>query len=116
MTLQSCYTNLSNEQINEIKEAFDKFDLDGDGTITLSEIKEVMISMGQNPTDSELKQMLSEHTSKSRSYVIQFPEFLTMMTRKMDNNDMDNEIAEVSIFLGFMFSEKLPCVDTFLQG
>ena len=43
--------NFSEEQIAEFKEAFALFDQDGDGTITLPELRTVMQSLGQNPTD-----------------------------------------------------------------
>jgi len=35
------------------------FDIDGDGTVTLTELKEVMRSLGQNPTDAELVEMIN---------------------------------------------------------
>lgn len=44
----------------EFREAFCLFDKDGDGTITTSELGIVMRSLGQTPTDSELKDMIHE--------------------------------------------------------
>ena len=46
---------LTEEQIEEFKEAFSLFDKDGDGTITTKELQTVMRSLGQNPTESELQ-------------------------------------------------------------
>ena len=44
----------------EFKEAFSLFDQDGDGTITTKELFTVMKSLGQNPTQSELRDMINE--------------------------------------------------------
>ena len=53
-------TNLSEEQIAEFKEAFSLFDKDGDGNITTKELGTVMRSLGQNPTEAELQDMINE--------------------------------------------------------
>ena len=44
----------------EFKEAFSLFDKDGDGTITTKELGTVMRSLGQNPTEAELQDMINE--------------------------------------------------------
>uniref|UniRef100_A0A7S4JC68 Calmodulin n=1 Tax=Odontella aurita TaxID=265563 RepID=A0A7S4JC68_9STRA len=51
---------LTEEQIAEFKEAFSLFDKDGDGTITTKELGTVMRSLGQNPTEAELMDMINE--------------------------------------------------------
>uniref|UniRef100_A0A8C9H5L5 EF-hand domain-containing protein n=1 Tax=Piliocolobus tephrosceles TaxID=591936 RepID=A0A8C9H5L5_9PRIM len=45
---------------HEFKEAFSLFDKDGDGTITTKELGTVMRSLGQNPTEAELQDMINE--------------------------------------------------------
>lgn len=52
--------DLTPEQIAEFKEAFSLFDKDGDGTITTKELGTVMRSLGQNPTEAELQDMIQE--------------------------------------------------------
>jgi len=55
------YPKLENEfSFTEFKEAFSLFDKDGDGTITTSELGTVMRSLGQNPTEAELQDMINE--------------------------------------------------------
>lgn len=46
--------------LQEFKEAFALFDQDGDGTITIKELGMVMRSLGQNPSLSDLKEMIRE--------------------------------------------------------
>lgn len=68
-------------------------DKDGDGKITTKELGTVMRSLGQNPSESELTDMINEVDVDSDGS-IDFPEFLTMMARKMKDTDSEAEIAE----------------------
>ena len=71
---------LTEDQIAEFAEAFRLHDKDGDGSITHKELGTAMRSLGQNPTDAELQDMINEVDSDSNG-CIDFPEFLTMMAR-----------------------------------
>ena len=84
---------LSQEQVSEFKEAFSLFDKDGDGTITTKELGTVMRSLGQNPTQSELTDMIQEVDADGNG-TIDFQEFLIMMHRKMKDTDSEEEIKE----------------------
>ncbi|BGP34914.1 hypothetical protein JCM10296v2_006738 [Rhodotorula toruloides] len=75
------------------KEAFSLFDKDGDGTITTRELGTVMRSLGQNPTEAELQDMINEVDADGNGQ-IDFPEFLTMMARKMRETDSEEEVRE----------------------
>merc|ERR1712150_234792 len=77
----------------EFKEAFSLFDKDGDGTITTKELGTVMRTLGQNPTDAELKDMINEVDADGNGF-IDFPEFLVMMARKMKDTDSEEEMKD----------------------
>uniref|UniRef100_A0A4X2KJ65 Calmodulin like 3 n=1 Tax=Vombatus ursinus TaxID=29139 RepID=A0A4X2KJ65_VOMUR len=83
----------SEEQIAEFKEAFSLFDKDSDGCITTKELGTVMRSLGQNPTEAELKNMIGEIDTDGNG-TIDFPEFLSMMAKKMKDTDSEEEIRE----------------------
>ncbi|CZR64933.1 probable Calmodulin, partial [Phialocephala subalpina] len=84
---------LTEEQVSQFKEAFSLFDSDGDGQIRASELGTVMRSLGRNPSDSELQNMINEIDADNAG-TIDFPEFLTMMARKMKDVDNEDEIRE----------------------
>eukprot|EP00979_Chaetoceros_neogracilis_P007913 scaffold1724_cov226-Chaetoceros_neogracile.AAC.1 len=63
------------------------------GTITTKELGTVMRSLGQNPTEAELMDMINEIDADGNG-TIDFPEFLTMMARKMKDTDSEEEILE----------------------
>ena len=46
--------------VAEYREAFTMFDKDGDGTISTKELGVVMRSLGQNPTEQELQEIINE--------------------------------------------------------
>ncbi|URE17965.1 hypothetical protein MUK42_12274 [Musa troglodytarum] len=84
---------LTDDQIAEFKEAFSLFDKDGDGCITTKELGTVMRSLGQNPTEAELQDMINEVDADGNG-TIDFPEFLNLMARKMKDTDSEEELRE----------------------
>jgi len=56
--------------VTEFKEAFSLFDKDGDGTITTKELGTVMRSLGQNPTEAELQDMINEVDADGKTRVL----------------------------------------------
>ena len=64
------------------------------GTITKTELKEVMKSLGQKPTDKELEQMIKS-VDKDNNNEIDFEEFLTLMSsKKPGKDDPDRELKD----------------------
>ncbi|XP_051011916.1 calmodulin-alpha-like [Acomys russatus] len=82
---------LTGEQIAEFREAFSLFDKDGHGTITTKELGTLMKSLGQNPTEAELQDIINDVDADGNG-TIDFSEFLTGMARKM--KDSEEEIRE----------------------
>merc|ERR1712139_295927 len=60
---------------------------------TTKELGTVMRSLGQNPTEAEMGDIINEVDADGHG-TIDFPEFLTMMARKMKDTDSEEEILE----------------------
>jgi len=73
---------LTDEQLKEFEEAFKMFDKDNDGLITIRELGTVMRTIGQNPTDIELQEMIDE-VDADKDNAIDFNEFVSMMSKKI---------------------------------
>lgn len=77
----------------EFKEAFMLFDKDEDGTISVTELAVVMRSLGQRPSETELRDMVNEWDQNGNG-TIEFNEFLQMMSKKMQFSDGEDELKE----------------------
>jgi Ca2+-binding EF-hand superfamily protein len=73
---------LTEEQKQEIKEAFDLFDTDGSGSIDAKELKVAMRALGFEPKKEEIKRMIQEIDKDGRG-VIDFVDFLELMSVKI---------------------------------
>ena len=85
---------LSPEQVDEFKEAFGMFDPNKSGLITKEGIATAMKSLGQNPTENELVEMMKE-ADLNGSGSIDFLEFLTMMAKKLKDAHREDELREL---------------------
>jgi centrin-1 len=84
---------LTPEQQNEIKEAFELFDTDGSGSIDTKELKVAMRALGFEPKQEEIAKMIGD-VDDDGSGTIEYPEFLKMMTFKILNRDPKEEILK----------------------
>ncbi|CAH2238165.1 jg22093 [Pararge aegeria aegeria] len=94
--------------ISEFKEAFMLFDKDEDGTITMAELGVVMRSLGQRPSETELRDMVKE-VDQDGNGTIEFNEFLQMMSKKMRGADGEDELREAFRVCDNTDIEKLVC-------
>ena len=85
--------SLTPEQIAEFKEAFTIFDTDGDNTISTKELGRVMRSLGQSPSDAELRELIAEYDFDGNG-TLDFPEFLELMAKKIKQIDTEEELVE----------------------
>ena len=69
------------------------FDTSGDGEISTQELGQVMRSLGQNPTQAELREMIQEVDSDQNG-TLDFAEFLQLMASKMKQIDTEEELVE----------------------
>lgn len=81
---------LSEMQLLEYKEAFTYYDKNGDGTISLDELRTIMVSFGQDPSVQELEEMMKEIDTDG-SGAIDFSEFLHIMASTTKDRDEDEE-------------------------
>lgn len=98
MTKKEMAYQLTEGQISEFKEAFSRFDKDSSGCIITKELGTVMRSLGQDPTEDELKDMINEVDGDGNG-TINFPEFLKLMAWKM-------KVTEDELKIAFQFFEK----------
>ena len=87
---------LTDEQKAEIKEAFNFFDKDKDGSIDITELNNVMKSLGKNPTDSEL-QSLMKGVDSDGDGMINYEEFQNMMAKSMRNTNLKETFKVMKI-------------------
>jgi len=85
--------NLTEEQIQEFKEAFTLFDKDNNGTISKQELSTVMRSLGLSPSEQEVTDLMNE-IDLNGNKSIEFSEFLTLMSRQLKQNDSEMELLE----------------------
>ena len=66
----------------------------------------MMTSLGQRVSEADIKEML-EDTDTSADGTLDYPAFMSMMTRKSANNDLNCEIKEVKVILNLITSSEL---------
>ncbi len=84
---------LSEEQIEEFKEAFSLFDPEGQGFIDTKELGIVLRSLGVHITDEEKNEFIERYDPNSES-IIYFKDFLEILVTKIAETKPDDELLE----------------------
>jgi Ca2+-binding EF-hand superfamily protein len=84
---------LTDEEIEEIKEAFSLFDTDGSGTIDPKELKAAMHSLGFEKKSPTVYEMISELEERNKE--ITFDDFLDAISNKLGNRETRDGINRI---------------------
>ena len=90
----------TDEQIAEFKEAFSIFDINGDDTILIGELGNVMRSLSQCPSEAEMQEIIKLVGPEGKG-TIEFPQFLSLMARQINKIDTDVLVDMDSVFREF---------------
>ncbi|KAI7750845.1 hypothetical protein M8C21_003042 [Ambrosia artemisiifolia] len=91
--------NNSHHQIEtELTQVFKKFDVNGDGKISSTELGSIMGSLGHRPTDEELEMMISNVDSDGDGF-IDLNEFIELNTKGVGSTEVLESLKEAfSVF------------------
>jgi len=82
------------DEIEEMKEAFDLFDLDATGQVPPRDLVNAIQSLGLENKNSVIQQILKD-LEKIQSPGIQFTDFIDLFSAKMGERDTREDIAKV---------------------
>ncbi|MEH2339844.1 EF-hand domain-containing protein [Nostoc sp.] len=83
---------INEQEIEKLWQAFKVLDVDGNGAISTEELGEVMRSLGQNPTETGLRDLIKE-IDVDLSGTIDFEEFKTLMIAKVGDRQSRLKLA-----------------------
>ena len=84
---------LTEEQRQEIKEAFDLFDTDGSGKIDAKELKVAMKALGFESKKEEIRKIIND-IDKEGSGQIDYRDFTDLMVIKMQERNPEDEMRK----------------------
>jgi centrin-1 len=82
------------DQLQEVREAFDLFDVDGSGSIDVRELKIAMRALGFDVKKREVVGLVRE-MGKDEGSTVDYGEFLHLMSAKMATRESRGEVAKV---------------------
>ena len=87
-------TPASKQVYDEIKDVFDHFDMDRNGSINNEELGHLLKSLGENPNPSEIRAMI-DTLDKDGNGSIEWEEFYHMMMEKHVEITPEEEVRKV---------------------
>ncbi|XP_071720264.1 probable calcium-binding protein CML13 [Rutidosis leptorrhynchoides] len=91
--LRGRHHGLTDQIKQEMKEAFELFDTDNNGTIDAKELSNAMRALGFEMTREQINQMIAD-VDKDGSGAIDFDEFVYMMTDKIGERTSKQELTK----------------------
>ena len=88
------------DKLSEYKEAFDMFDKDHSGAISVQEISKIMKNYGNPMTKEEIQHMIKDIDSDGDGELT-FEEFVTLMQKQVTEVDETDEDAVLRAFKSF---------------
>ena len=85
--------SLNDQLVAEYKAAFDIIDKDTDGLINAGELNEIFKRLDQRYNQIEIEEMINEIDIDGNK-AIDFKEFLSLMTKKIKDYDIEDELLE----------------------
>lgn len=105
----------------QARKAFDSFDLDGNGTISTNDLRDVMHSLGKYPTENELRAIMKK-ADADNSGGISFDKFLAIMksqedilTKKSGKRDGRNIGGDISVLAGIIEQKEQHEIDEAIE-
>ena len=92
--------NYTPEKIAIYKQAFDMFDKEGNGSISADELYEAFKNMGNDFTIEQVNDMIKE-LDQNGSGAIDFNEFIGLVKKVNDTEEVDEEEAVIRAFRTF---------------
>ncbi|KAH7421254.1 hypothetical protein KP509_13G048100 [Ceratopteris richardii] len=91
---------LTNQQISDLKEIFEKFDLDGDGSLTEQELGALLCALGLNPSAEQVTVIL-HNLDKNNNGFVEFSEFLEVISPNITSEMAYNQEELLMLFRKF---------------
>lgn len=98
--------DLTLEQQQEIKEAFDSIDLDGSGKLDVEELKVAMKALGLDNRKDETDRIIQD-MDKNKDGQISYEEFLDLLTMQITDKNHDAEIRKIHSYISDENSQKI---------
>ncbi|XP_052252303.1 neo-calmodulin-like isoform X1 [Dreissena polymorpha] len=92
---------ISEAQMQELKDAFNLFDKNGDGHISASELGYVLRALGQNPTERMIKEVMAK-ADKDGNDGIEYNEYVELLKDFLK----DPQIVEIELREAFRMFDK----------
>ena len=91
---QARKVELTDEQTDELREAFELFDADASGSIDAKELKIALKALGIDLSKADVKKLLDE-IDKDKSGSIEFSEFYELMAPRIATKDTREDVLDV---------------------